>query len=187
MVIFHPADRSRGYRVFLAGGKKASERTRKQPVIILSRRGCSICRRASASSPASPPSKQLGNSLASLPPVLTPFESWHPWSGRERSARGCDPRDRRLFSGKYFRRDAGERIGNSRDEWRYSRDVDGYFWRVSFYRARRGIHWASERGVHVLEYEFFEKRDSRKNLEWILKSAWIDYSFTKNSNIYIVV
>lgn len=25
MVIFHPADRSRGYRVFLAGGKKASD------------------------------------------------------------------------------------------------------------------------------------------------------------------
>lgn len=39
----------------------------------------------------------------------------------------------------------------------------------------------------MLEYEFFEKRDSGKNLEWILKSAWIDYSFTKNSNIYIVV
>lgn len=131
MVIFHPADRSRGYRVFLAGGKKASERTRKQPVIILSRRGCSICRRASASSPASPPSKQLGNSLASLPPVLTPFESWHPWSGRERSARGCSfSRSSvifRYFQGNIFAETRGKGLVIRETNDAILETVDGYF------------------------------------------------------------
>lgn len=142
--------------MFLRAKKPRNEgiRARKQPVIILSRCGCSICRRASASSPASPP-RQLGNSLASLPlHVLTPLEQANrgildPWGGG-RSTRGCNSEtfSRSSVIFRYFTEcfhgNVGELLstrdgGNSETNDAILETVDGYFRRVSFYRAYRGF------------------------------------------------
>lgn len=64
------------HRVFLTShGRKlrnAHRRARKQPVIILSRRGCSICRRTSAS-PASSLTTTTSSTTSTLPSSSSPY------------------------------------------------------------------------------------------------------------------
>lgn len=82
--------KKRRYRVFPSRTKASrnarththtSTRARKQPVIILSRRGCSICRPTSAS-PASSSTTSTSSTtwkLARFPPSLAPFSRlWRP-------------------------------------------------------------------------------------------------------------